>query len=160
MYAKKYIDQNDPSISERHLNHALYFLAQDENALQRSLESIERQNVLLDKALHLAHGEDIHVCTAYLKQVIDEINVEQPVAEVDEKIENKAQDAKEAMEEGDVAKTTKDVKEMVANVVDVYGARRRADTSFPRILDQTEARGDYIDGHQGEDIRDVNLSVD
>merc|ERR1719253_861290 len=64
------------------------------------------------------------------------------------------------MEEGDVDKTTKDVKEMVANVVDVYGGRRRFDTSYPRILDQTEARGDYIDGHQGEDIRDVNLSVD
>ena len=108
----------------------------------------------------MAHGEDIHVCTSYLNQVIEEINVHQPVAEVDEKIENKAQDAKEAMEEGDVDKTTKDVKEMVANVVDVYGGRRRFDTSYPRILDQTEARGDYIDGHQGEDIRDVNLSVD
>lgn len=100
------------------------------------------------------------MCTSYLNQVIEEINVHQPVAEVDEKIENKAQDAKEAMEEGDVDKTTKDVKEMVANVVDVYGGRRRFDTSYPRILDQTEARGDYIDGHQGEDIRDVNLSVD
>lgn len=64
------------------------------------------------------------------------------------------------MDLGDAEKASKDVYEMVSGVNDPYGSRRkrRVDDKLAEL--HTENRNDYIDGHQGEDIRDVNWSVD
>jgi hypothetical protein len=38
------------------------------------------------------------------------------------------------LEEGDAQKASREIREMVAGLVDVYGMRRRLATDFPRIL--------------------------
>lgn len=77
MYAKKYIDQNDISISERHLNHALGFCERDLDDLDRSLDSMQRQDDLLRGAAEHAQNDEVADASSKLELIVDEINFEQ-----------------------------------------------------------------------------------
>jgi len=48
---------------------------------------------------------------------------------------------------------------MVAGLIDPFGSRRKADLDVPRMIYLDKISNSYIDGNQGDDIRDVNTNV-